>query len=221
MRNGLLFLALTSILAGQPGIAPRPSPADYPAHEFIPNGVLAAAIVPPRQVERMFSADVARHYAVVETAIYPQDGRSVDVDRIDFSLKIGNTLSRSEAPRDVATPWPEKNRLPDSPVTVTGETGVIYTRSSDPVNGRRSGWGTYQSVGVGNYPRNTPPPASAPGPSPLEQRVREKSLPAGTARSAVAGYLFFPSDSKIKKTDAIQLIYSNPNASAVLDLPRK
>jgi hypothetical protein len=83
------------------------------------------------------------------------------------------------------------------------------------VNGKRSGWGTYESVGVTNDPRVTnppPPPRQGPDPQVVEKRVREKMLPEGQTRAPIAGYLFFPQYAKHKRgamelewTDAVTL----------------
>ena len=103
------------------------------------------------------------------------------------------------------------------------ETGVVYSRTNDPVNGRRSGWGTYEGVGVTNDPRAAappPPPRQGPDPQIVEQRVREKSLPQGRTRNAVAGYLFFPQYTK-HKGSGMELQWSKDDASVALRLPEK
>ena len=215
------ILAFCSVLAwaGDTSVPPRPSASDYPVHQNSNSGTLAAARVPARQIEKMFSADIAREYVVVEVAVYPKDGQSFEVDWFDFGLKDGDTVMHAEKPRDVATPWPEKRNVA-SPVTVTNETGVVYARSSDPVNGRRSEWGTYEGVGVTNDPRAATPPAPRQGPDPqvVEQRVSDKSLPPGPASAAVAGYLFFPAYAKHKK-GPLELQWTKDHESVILRLP--
>jgi hypothetical protein len=224
----LIPVVLTSVLlasAGDLGVPPRAGAADYPVHQDTKAATLAAARVPVRQVEKMFSPEIARQYVVLEVAVYPKDGHSFDVDWFDFGLKTGETVAHVEKPRDVATPWPEKSSQPDKPVTVATETGVIYSRTNDPVNGRQSGWGTYTGVAVTNDPRAaTPPPVPKQGPDPqmVEQRIREKSLPQGGTRSAVAGYLFFPQyNVKHRKGESSELQWSKDDDSAVLRLPEK
>jgi hypothetical protein len=215
----VLFAA--SLLADDVGIPPRPKPSDYPAHQDTKSATLAAIRVPARQIEKMFSPEIARQYVVIEVAVYPES--SFEVDWFDFALKIGDTVTHVEKPRDVATPWPEKSSNPDKAVSVITETGVVYSRTSDPVNGRRSGWGTYEGVGVTNDPRAatpSPPPRQGPDPQIVEQRVREKSLPQGRTRNAVAGYLFFPQYTK-HKGSGMELQWSKDDASAVLRLPEK
>ena len=218
----LLFASSLLLTAGDQGVAPRPGAADYPAHQDTGNASLAAAIVPAKQVEKTFSADIARHYVVIEVAIYPQNGQPFDVDWLDFGLKIGDVVVYVEKPRDVATPWPDKGPTTDKPVTVVTEAGVGYGRTNDPVNGRRSGWSTYEGVGVTNDPRAAPPPSPRQGPDPqvVEQRVARMMLPEGTTGAPIAGYLFFP-EAKRRKGAAMYLQWTRKNSSASLRIVEK
>ncbi len=213
MRATSVALAFSLLLSAQDGVPPRNRPSDYAVHQQIQSATIAASRVTASQIEKMFSPDVARQYVVLEIAIYPTDSFTVDWN--DFALKIGDTVVHPEKPRDVVTPWPEKQTAdPNRPKVIT-ETGVVYSRTNDPVNGKRSGWGTYESVGVTNDPRATnPPPAPRQGPDSqiVEQRVREKMLPERQTRAPLAGYLFFPQYAKGKRhpmelqwTDAVTL----------------
>jgi hypothetical protein len=209
-------------IAGDKGVAPRPSASDYDARQTITQGTLAAAIVPARQIERLFSAEIARQYIVLEVAVYPQSGQTFDVDWFDFGLKVGDVVAQVEKPRDVAMAWPEKNRIPDKPVTVITDTGVVYGRTNDPVNGHRTVWGTYEDVGVTNDPRAAPSPRPAADPQLIEQRVREKMLPEGRTGTAIAGYLFFSQPKrKGHQADVTEFQWSKDGASMALRLPRR
>ena len=121
--------------------------------------------------------------------------------------------------------WPEKNRIPDKPVTVITGTGVVYGRTNDPVNGHRTVWGTYEDVGVTNDPRAAPSPQTprqAADPQIVEQRVREKMLPEGRTGTAIAGYLFFPQlKRKGHQADVTEVQWSKNGTSTALRLPRR
>jgi len=203
-------------LCADTGITPRASSSDYPVHESAKTVTIAAAIVPPDQVKKMFSAAISDQYVVIEVAVYPQDGHTFNIDSHDFALRVAGRLTQAEKPRDVA-PWPEKRGpAANSPVDVTTETGVVYSRSSDPINGRRQGVGTYSGVGVSNYPRPQDPQQnpSGSGRDPhVEEKVLDKALPEGETTKAVAGYLYFPQYTKKKKTDAVELEYSKDDVS--------
>ena len=218
----LTTLTLLAWAADQ-GVPPRASASDYEAHQSTTSATLAASIIPARQIEKLFSAEIARQYVVLEVAVYPQNGQKFDVDWFDFGLKTGDTVAHVDKPRDVAASiWPESKRPSDNPVTVTSETGVVYSRSNEPVYGRRTEWGTYEGVGVTNDPRAAPPP-SMPRPDVdpriIEQRVDQKMLPEGQTSTAVAGYLFFPRyKQKHRRGETVELQWSKNSASAVLRL---
>ena len=225
MRLIPLWLSMVLVAFAGNGVPPRASASDYQVRQSTRNAILAASIVPSKQVEKMFSADIAKQYIVLEVGVYPQNAQAFDVDWFDFGLKIGDTVAYVEKPRDVATPWPEKKTTPDKPVTVVTDAGVVYSRSSDPVYGKRSGWGTYEGVGVTNDPRAAQPPGpprQGPDPQMVEQRVLDMMLPEGAATNPVAGYLFFPQYNLRKaKSGEKQLQWSKNDASAVLRLPTK
>jgi len=217
---GFFCLALA---ADDSGVPPRPKPSDYPVHENAKADTLAAVIVPADQIRKMFSAEVAKGYLVVEVAVYPADGHSFDVDLLDFALKVGGQVIHAEKPRDVAIPWPEKgatigNRGP----AVSTETGVIVARGTDPVTGRpRTGVGTWEDVGVSNTPRrDDPPPAPKPDQSALEDKIRAKALPEGRTTKPVAGYLYFPQYGRSHKKDPVALNYSKDEVSIDLKFPK-
>ena len=212
MRPLAFASALAIAFAG--GLPPRPNPSDYPVHQSAANATIAALRVPTREVEKMFSPDIARQYVVIEVAIYPQS--NFDVDWFDFNLKIGNNIAHVEKPRDVATPWPEKTVDPKGP-TVYSETGVLIQHTSDPVYGRRTSVGTYEGATVTNAPPPPPPPRQGPDPQLIEQRVRERSLPEGITHAPIAGYLFFP---HYKSKDRnLELRWSKASDSATLRIP--
>lgn len=146
------------------------------------------------------------------------------MDLLDFSLKVGDQVIHADKPRDVAIPWPEKTG-PTSQrgPAVTTETGVIVARGTNPVTGRpQTTTGTWEGVAVSNDPRdrNPPPPSNKPDQSAAEARVRDRALPLGETRKAVAGYLYFPQYGKKHKGDAIALNYSKDNVSVDLHFPK-
>jgi hypothetical protein len=139
MRSVGLAVLFSGLAAAQnSGVPPRPSASEYPVHAEMKSATLAAAIVPSEKVRKMFSSDVNNHYVVVEVAVYP--GQSFDVDRLNFSLKIGDTVSYAARPREAAESWPERRGPLANGPEVTTETGVIYERSHDPINGTGPRW---------------------------------------------------------------------------------
>lgn len=215
---GVVFVWLAA--GDDTGISPRPNAADYPVHDKAKTAMLAAAVVQSDQVKRLFSADVAKHYIVVEVAIYPEDGRSFEVDRLDFALKSGDRVIRASRPPDVASPWKERNGpIGNRGPTVETETGVMIGHGTDPATGRpRTDVATWEGVGVSNYPNNPPPPQGNPDQAIIEAKVRKMALPLGPTSSPVAGYLYFAQDKR--KHDSLTLKYSSDNVSVDLNLPK-
>jgi hypothetical protein len=204
--------------AAQTGVTPRPSASDYPVHRTTKTATFAAAIVPPEQIKKIFPGDIVKKYAVVEVAVYPQDGYTVNIDSLDFALKLASDeMSHPITPREVASIWDEKNAPTiGNKVDVTTETGVVYTSGNDPVYGRSHGWGTYTGVGVGVPGQPAPPPPSY-DPRVVEAKARARALPEGRTAKAVAGYLYFPVPVKKHKNNPIALEYLRD--AALLDLP--
>lgn len=218
---GILLASLAA--ADDTTVSPRSKPADYPAHDSVKTAVLAAAIVPPDQVKKMFSNEAAKNYVVVEVAVYPQNGRSFDVDLLDFELKTADQMVRASEPRDIGTQWPSAKNpsIGSRGPNVTAETGVIVDRETDPVTGRpRTAVGTYQGVAVSNYPRpdNPPPQRTNPAQSDAEDKMRRMALPEGAAKAPVAGYLYFRHQKR--KQDSFTLNYSNDDESIDLKFPK-
>jgi len=203
-------------------VSPRPKSRDYPAHDSLKTAAIAAAIVPPEQVKKIFSAETAKTYVVVEVGIYPEAGSSLDVDLIDFALKTGEQVVRASEPRDIGTVWPSAKNpsVGTRGPNVTAETGVIVDRETDPVTGRpRTSVGTYESVAVSNYPRpDPPPPPPSKSSGDASDKMRKMALPQGIAKAPVAGYLYFRYHSR--KQDAFTLNYTNDDGSLDLKLSK-
>jgi hypothetical protein len=238
------------VQAGDTGVTPRGAPANYPAHQETASASLAAARLKPDQVAKTFNAEIERNYIVVEVALYPKDGTSVDVTLFDFSLRFGGQQeTRPDTPEQAAV-WREKDPIKDK-VQVTSETGVVIGSQTDPVTGRRTtGVGTYEATGVAigtrppgecgadpRCPDNRPDPRTPPGgypdprypnPAPrgpdprlVEDRLHALALPEVRTSKPVAGYLYFAKPQKKTKDNSLELLYSKSGSTVTLSLPAK
>jgi hypothetical protein len=174
------------------------------------------------QVVKTLSTAIDRNYVVVEVAVYPNGGATVDVQYSDFALRFaGQQETFPDTPKEASVPWRENGGIKDR-VQVTTETGVIVATQKDPVNGRQTSVGTYERVGVavGNP---GPLDQSRPGPDPslVEEKLQAKALPQGKTSMAVAGYLYFPRPPKNPKNNSSTLVYSKDGKSIDLTLPVK
>lgn len=217
-----IFAALAA--ADDSGVPPRNKPADYPTHQAVKTTELAAVLISPDQVRRIFSAEVAKAYTVVEVAVYPGDGQKFEVDFLDYSLKIGGQIVHADKPDNVMIPWGNKSgpAVPNRGPNVTEDTGVIVAHGTDPATGRsRTAVGTWEEVGVSNYPRPPDQPSQRkPDQTALYNRIADRALPQGETAKPVAGYLYFPQYGKKRKNDPVALNYSHDEVSIDLKSPK-
>jgi hypothetical protein len=172
--------------------------------------------------KKIFPSEVYKNYLIVETAVFPLGGKTVDVDSFDFVLKVSTgEMSYPRTPGEIVSKWEEKNApQPPGKVDVTTETGVVYASGNDPVNGRYHGWGTYTGVGVGPG-QPTPPRPLSTDPQVFEANVRARALPQGPAAQPVAGYLYFALPSKKAKSGPLELRYQKDGALVSLPIAVK
>ena len=219
-RIALVLVAVIAAFASN-GIRPRGSAADYPAHAASDGVTIAAAVVPPAQVHKIFSADLNNAgYIVIEVAVYPESGRDVDVSSGDFMLSPAGETSAVPpvSARTIAGVLDRKNSPPRSRDTDVAAT-IGYETGTDPVTGQRRS-GTYTGVAVENGPQGTlGPPPSGPDPWTMKQELEERSLPEGKSTQPVAGYLYFPKLSKKSKNGGYDLTYYGVSNKVRLVIP--
>ena len=231
MRALALLAGLAGILLAQAsGIRPRGGAADYPAHEGSGTVNVAAALVPPDQVRKLFATDLnSGGYVVFEVALYPAAGQEISVSADDFMLRASSNSETVRAARGRAiagvlqqknTPKPAKA----SDINVYPSATVGYETGTDPVTGaRRHGVYTGAGVGVGVGNPGVPPP---PGPAAtnrdratMEQELEDKALPEGKTTAPVAGYLYFPKPSGKDKNTAYELTFYGSARQITLRVP--
>ena len=223
LRVGAVIAALCSLAAGDDiGVPARPSAVDYPVQQAVKSGTIGAAIVPPDQVGKLFSSEIAKKYIVIEVGIYPAPGRSFQVEPPDFLLRVGDRTSHAELP-PVGKPWQGSPPPPAASPQVTTETGVIIERGTDPYGRPVHTVGTYSGVEVATgspAPPPPPPPTSGPDPYWLDQQLRAKALGRGLTPTPVAGYLYFRQSGKRRKSDTVELQFSGDNGSFGMPFPK-
>jgi hypothetical protein len=177
----------------------------------------------PDQVTKTFSSEIDKNYVVVEIALYPKDGETVDVNLFDFALRCGGEQeTRPDTPEQASLPWRENGRINER-VEVTEQTGVYVATQKDQTGRRTTSAGAYEATGVAvGGPQNQPYPDPPRGPDPraLADRLKTRSLPEGKTSRAVAGYLYFPR-LKRSKDSRLELTYSKDATAVALALPTK
>src|SRR5207302_4720563 len=151
-----VVLTATALLADGGGIRPRGSATDYPAHETAGGVTVAAAVIPPDQVKKLFATDLnAGGYIVIEVAIYPEAGNEIDVSSGDFLLRVGSNpaIVRNASACAIAAALQRKSTPPEirrkSDISVYPTATIGYESGTDSYGRRRSGVYTAAGVGVG------------------------------------------------------------------------
>ncbi len=231
MRLALFVIFCASAaLADTQGLRPRADVNDYRAHDEQNGITIAADVMDAEQARHAFASGVYNGYAVVEVAVYPGAGKSVDLSTMDFTLRVAgqSTPIRASNARTIAAVLHRKAAGPptrSSDVTIIPTVGVEYDSGGyDPGYGgaRRPGWRTSAGVGVatGGRGNGIPAPASTDRDrTTMEMELDEKALPEGPASKAVAGYLYFPLPAKKKASDVTSLDYRGDGTSIHISSP--
>lgn len=219
------LLACFLLAEGVAGIRPRDSSTDYATHDTTGGVAVAAVVVLPDQVRKIFATDLNRGgYIVVEVAVYPEVGRVVDLSSADFLLRIDSEAVRPVDGSAIAAILAKHDHNPLQPDDVTVVTSANIGRATvnDPVTGRR-GSAVYSDtsvgVGVGRSGRPPDPVATDRDRAAMQQELEGKSLSEGKATSAVAGYLYFPKPRGKAKNTAVELTYYGATGQLKLRIP--
>jgi hypothetical protein len=213
------------------GLRPRENSTDYTAHQKVSGVTVAAAVIPPDQVKKLFATDLnAGGYIVIEVAIYPEAGNEIDVSSGDFLLRVGSNpaIVRNASASAIAAALQRKSTPPDirrkSDVSVYSTATVGYESGTDAYGRRRSGVYTAASVGVGvgDDPNAGAPPR--PGSTDqdrttMEQELADKALPESKTTRAVAGYLYFPKPTARQRNAAYEITWYGIDKQVHLTIP--
>jgi hypothetical protein len=229
---GLICLLAGLLLADEVGgIRPRESSADYPAHQKVSGAIVAAAVIPPDHVRKLFATDLnAGGYIVIEVAIYPEGVNEIDVSSGDFLLRVGSNpaIVRSASAGAIAAALQRKNAPPEvrrkSDISVYPTATIGYESGTDSYGRKRSG--VYTAAGVGVGVGDDPNAAAPPRPAStdrdrttMEQELADKALPEGKTTRAVAGYLYFPKPTARQRNAAYEITWYGMDRRVNLTIP--
>ena len=169
VRSGLLpLIAAPLLMAQSAGIPVRHSPTDYATRNVVDGITVAASVVPPDEVRKIFSKDLSHEgYIVIEVAVYPIQGTALDVTPDEFMLRVGadGTSLATQSPAAIAagekpkTASNSKTKVPQLPDNVhVYNTATIGVASGSGPYGRQGGvyTGTSTTVGIGDPPPYDP-----------------------------------------------------------------
>jgi hypothetical protein len=234
----LFFAAALPLLAQSGGIPVRSAPTDYATRNVVDGITVAASVVSPDQVRKLFPKDLNHEgYIVVEVAVFPATGAPLDISPDEFTLRVGNdgTILTSRTPAAIAAGDKKTTASKSTPPQLPGNVHVYnsetigYESRTNGPYGRQGGvyTGTSTTVGVGNPPY---PPSSAPPQQPLprgakpdwtalKQELEAKELPAGRTAEPVAGYLYFLRPATKEKRPDSELVWYRTAGQIRLSVP--
>jgi hypothetical protein len=170
---------------------------------------LAAEYMPPEQVRGSFATDLSR-YIVLEVALYPGGGKSLDIAHLDFALKADGRTVRPATARAIAGSNQRRGKSRANDILLYPTVGVTT-----------GSWGTGTSVGVGvGMGGGAPGPASSDRDRDvMEQEIEDRVLPETASSKPVAGYLFFPAGNNRRRASSYVLEYTGPSGDVRLTVP--
>lgn len=211
MRHLAALLFFGGIAYGWGGLPARPAPDSYPAQGQGRGFVIAAEAMSPEQVRNEFSTTLTPLYQVLEVAVFPAQGSTVDVIALDFAVRVDGRLIRPAAPGTIAVRNQKK--------AAAGGKEVVLWPSAGVSTGT---WGTGAGVGVGVGVGNSRP---GPGSTDRDRRTMESELDDRGLQDALldkpaAGYLYFPVGETKSRTMELVYQYDKGEVRLPLNIPK-
>lgn len=228
--SSVLGLSLSTMLQAQDskrtterqeGTAPRASATKYRAHAEQKGFRIGAERLTKKQVVASFAANVHHCCLVVLVAVYPKKDEPADLVLADFALtQVGTDRPiRPESATVIAARLEREKNSGKNTVYPHGSVGYEWGTYTDPVTGQPvHGHRIGTDIGVATGPGNTVPPGVADHDREvMERELEEKGLPEAKVSIPVAGYLYFPIQSR--KDAKYELSYSGSPEPIILALP--
>jgi hypothetical protein len=209
----LLLLCSAGLLSGQ-GSDPKRSAEDYEVHAQAKDAAIGAEFT-VHSFSRGEAMFVVQDFLVLEVAIFPPKGATLEIHNTDFVLRINGRKQLLEAAAPtlvVADRQHPEWRQPDPTVQASAginNTGV--TIGGPPVN--RNPFPGSQTPGTGT---RTYPPVEIPRDNPsgvqkepvdAAELLLQTALVEGPHHSATSGFLYFPFRGKVSSIKTLELLY--------------
>jgi hypothetical protein len=123
--------------AGPQGTGARTSADQYHSHAQRDGVSVGAEILTPKRVEKSFASDVNRCCIVVEFALYPKKGETLDLWLNDFELYVaGGDIPMKPVSASAVAGWVQNKNSDGTPVSATVD--VEYENPPSKVHGSYS-----------------------------------------------------------------------------------
>lgn len=182
------------------GIKPRLSAEKYASQAELKGLAMGATLLTPDEVLQVLTTDLNSCCVVLEVGLYPESGKSLEIARKDFSLRVAGSDSAVKpfSPNLLAITLKLSPR--GGSMTPHGSVGVVYRAGdADPRTRQPGGQSvdTSADVSLGKPPSDSQP--TELDRKLMELELTKKGLPEGSVSTPVAGYLYFPLTKKRKK----------------------
>lgn len=209
MRRLLPLLLCGAAFAQSSGTKPKPKPEDYPARARIGDLVIAAEYL-VHTLPAAKQSFIVPDYLVIEIAVYPPRGQTVQISSGMFTLRINGKKSElyAQAPGMVAASlkYSDWERRP----SLEAGAGPVILGRRDPV-GRFPGDQRdpeTQRPPRPQVPDQTPGGVEREGTQTADQAAIETAFPDGPTGGPVSGYLYFAFRKKPASIKSLELIYA-------------
>ncbi len=215
-------VALFSVCCAFGQTTPKEKAADYAVHGKDGTTAIGAEYL-VHSIPAGTRTFIASDYLVVEVAVFPVFGESIEISTSTFTLRLNGKkeVISAEGPGFVAASvkYPDWEQRKNVEVQGgIGDAGVVLGRP--PVAGRFPGDPAPQQS---RLPRAPTAPDDRNGiekeePARAEEVIAQKALPEGPAEKPVSGYVYFRYRGKVKSIKTLELIYNGKSGPVPLKL---
>jgi len=198
------------VIAQAQGTDPKPKAEDYEAHAQTPHAAVGAEFM-VHSFSGQGQTYIAKDFLVVEVALYPAKGQTIQARAGEFALRINGKkeMLRPVAPSVVVSEMQHPGWTQDRHVEAgggVGNTGVIFGRPTPS-----------QIPGEPPQPRapRTPRAPDPDNPSGVDPQPRvtagelvvQTALPEDPHQNRISGFIYFPYKGKPSGIKSLELLF--------------
>jgi hypothetical protein len=209
-----ILLVLCAAAAFAQGTEPKAKPGDYPVHAEA-GGVGLGAEFMVHSFSRGEESYIAEYYLVVEVALFPPKGKTLQVNLGEFTLRVNGRkrVLVPQAPQMAATSLRHPEWQTGQSIQAGAGIGDVGVTVGGPPVNRNPFPGAPPVSRLPNPPR-APDPNTPPGVEPrarvqADELLVQTALSEGECHGPVSGFLYFPYQGKTKSIKSVDLLYGD------------
>jgi hypothetical protein len=210
----LLLVCFAGAALGQ-GTETKPKADDYEVHAQAPNAAIGAEFT-VHSFSRGEQSFLAEDYLVVEVALFPPKGETIEVGNAQFALRINGRkqLLQPQPPTMVVASlehpeWEQPGAHTEVGASAGNIGGVmgVPPRNTNPFPGSPPPAGTRPPPV--EIPKDNPSGLPKEPPVKVGELLLATALVEGPHHAATSGFLYFPFRGKIGSIKTLELIYQD------------